>query len=137
MEPRYAPSFVEQIVRERDEAKLYQLLSVLARRATLPDELWAFARVLEWLGSIRSGVWQYYEGIDREVFERLGTWLSQVGWHEIHARYTGGMTEHLAGGNCADLDRWLDQHDAEIMTALWELVAPLTDWLKTSAGGGR
>ena len=136
MEPRYSNSYVERLVLERDRDRLYQLLSVLARRAILPEELWAFNRMMEWLGSTRSGVWQYYEGIPEDVFARLRNWLLRVGWQELHARYTEGMAELSAGGNCAQLDRWLDEHDEDIVAALWHLVAPQIGWLKTTAGAG-
>ena len=136
MDPRYSEAYVEQIIHERDGDRLHQLLSVLARRATLPDDLWAFNRMLEWLGSIRSGVWQYYGGIDQSDFGRLQDWLLRVDLPELHARYTAGMVEFSAGGDGSQLDRWIDEHDSEILAALWQRVTPHCDWLKVTAGAG-
>ena len=134
MEPRYSGTYVDQLVETRDNLALYQLISVVGRRAELPDELWAFNRVLEWLGSTRSGVWQYYEAVDQGVLSRLDAWFSRVGWQDLGDRYAEGMRDVAAGGNCDDLDRWLDEHEDDIIARLWSLALSQIAWLKTTAG---
>lgn len=133
MEPRYSASYIDQLVGERDSPGLHQLIAAVGRRSKLPDELWVFSRVLEWLGATRSGVWQYYESIEGEVFTRLKDWLLRTGWRGVHARYAQGMLDFSSGSDCGDLDDWLMAREHDLVDALWDLVTPQVGWLKVHA----
>jgi hypothetical protein len=133
MKPRYSAAYIDRLVRERDGPGLHQLISVFGRYAQIPDELWVFNHLLEWAGSTRSGVWQYYETVDPRAFTRLKDWLERAGWHDLHTRYARGMLDFASGQDCEDLDRWLLEHEDEVDAALWATVTRQLDRLKELA----
>src|SRR3954469_25435261 len=89
MTPRFAHSYVDRIFDERDFDAIHQLISVLSRDRSLPEEFWLFCRVFEWAPS-RSGIWQYYEGLPEPDFERIHQALDRVGLAEIAEQYRAG-----------------------------------------------
>jgi len=56
MAVRFAHSYVERLFAERDMPGLYHVISVVGAERQLPEEFWLFSRLLEWVGSTRSGV---------------------------------------------------------------------------------
>jgi hypothetical protein len=87
MAVRFANSYVDRLFAERDMLGLHHLISITERARALPEELWLFCRLLEWVGSSRSGVWQYDDGLSEETFLRISRALDQFGLSEIAERY--------------------------------------------------
>lgn len=130
MSIRFADSYVDRLFNERDMLGLHHLVSVMEQDRTLPEECWIFCRMLEWLGSTRSGVWQYYESIADETFQRLGRALEQSGHFELAGRYRSGMSIWNGPDRASSLDRWMDAHEDEIRDAAFELISRRRDCLK-------
>ena len=123
MAVRFANSYVERLFAERDIFGLHHLISVVGAERQLPEEFWLFCRLLEWVGSTRSGVWQYYEGLSEDTFERMSRALEQFGLSEIAERYRFGKSSWSGPDQAASLDEWLDAHEQQIENAAFELVA--------------
>src|SRR3954469_1883982 len=129
MTPRFAHSYVDRIFDERDFDAIHQLISVVGRDRSLPEEFWLFCRVFEWAPS-RSGVWQYYEGLRETEFERIHQALERFGLVRIAEQYRAGKRACSGADQGADLDEWLEAHAPEIHAAVFALIAPQKDSLK-------
>lgn len=103
---------------------LQHLISVIERDRALPEEFWLFCRMLEWMGSTRSGVRQYYEGLPDETFHRISEDLDRFGLVHIAEKYRFGRTVWVGPDRAATLDDWIDKHEREIEHAGLNLISP-------------
>jgi hypothetical protein len=118
----FANSYVDRLFEQRDGMGLYQVISVVARDRELPEEFWLFCRLLEWVGSTRSGVWQYYEGLAEDTFTRMSQALPRFGLIEAAQQYRFGRATWDGPDRAASLDGWLDVHAQEIERAALEMI---------------
>ena len=121
MSVRFAKSYIDRLFAERDLQGLYDLIEVLGREHSLPEEFWLFSRLLEWIP--RSGVWQYYETLSDEDAERISSGLERFGFHQIAAIYRAGKDSWKDSLWMSNLDAWIDAHCSEIETAAFEMIA--------------
>ena len=119
---RFASSYIDRLFTERDMAKLYHLISLMERERVLPEEFWLFSRIQEWLGSTRSGVWQYYETLSGENFNRMHQALLRFDLAEVAEKYAFGRNEWNGPDRAASLDKWIWQHDRQIESAAFDLI---------------
>jgi hypothetical protein len=117
MAVRFAHSYVETLFAERDMPGLHHVISVLSGERQLPEEFWLFCRLLEWVGSTRSGVWQYYESLSDETFTRMSRALEQFGLSEIAEKYRSRRSCQDRPDVAASLDDCIDAHEREISEA--------------------
>ena len=122
-------SYVDRLFAERDLDGLYHLIGVLSAERSLPEEFWLFCRVFEWAPA-RSGVWQYYEGLPDDKFERVSQGLERFGLHELTDKYRLGKHAWRGADRAVALDEWLDTHAEEIYRAVFELIAARKDCLR-------
>jgi len=122
MAVRFANSYIERLFAERDMAKLYHLISLMERERILPEEFWLFSRIQEWLGSTRSGVWQYYDTLSDEHFERMHRDLLRFGLVEVAEKYRFGRDVWDGPDRADSLDKWIWKHDAQIESAAFDLI---------------
>ena len=121
---RFANSYVDRLFAERDLVGLHHLFSVLERDKILPEECWLFCRIIEWMGSTRSGVWQYYERIPKETFDRISRAFEKFGHSEIAEHYRSGLAIWDGADRAASLDRWIWAHEREIEEAALGMIKP-------------
>src|SRR5688572_18135455 len=131
--PRFAETYVENLFTQKDLPGLYHLISVVEKDRELPKECWLFCRLLEWEGSTRSGVWQYYDGIPRDTFEKVGQVLDATGLKELADKYRYGMTVWNTDDRGSNLDKWIDTNQEFISTELLGLVVGCREILKREA----
>jgi len=124
---RFAKSYIDHLFAERDLLGLYNLIEVLSREHSLPDEFWLFSRLLEWIP--RSGVWQYYETLSDEDAERISKGLERFGYHQIAAIYLSGKDRWEDSVRMSNLDTWIDAHCSEIEAAAFGIIAGQRDAL--------
>lgn len=122
MAVRFANSYVEKIFAERDMLGLHHLIRVVGAERQLPEPFWLFCRLLQWAGSTRSGVWQYYEGLSDDKFTRMSRALEQFGLSEIAQKYESGRSSWNGPDQAASLDEWIDAHYRQIESAAFELI---------------
>lgn len=132
MKVRFANSYIDRLFAERDLNGLHHLISVLSAQRSLPEEFWLFCRVYEWAPA-RSGVWQYYEGLPDDKFERVSQGLDRFGLREIAEQYRLGKLTWKDEDRIAAVDEWLDSHAEEIHRAVFELIAARKDCLRDEA----
>jgi hypothetical protein len=130
MQARFSNSYVDRIFAERDLVSIHHLISVANSNKALPDECWVFCQIIEWVGSIRSGVWQYYENIPKETVERVGEALETYGHPEIAERYRSGMVTWNEPNHASDLDKWIFVHEQAIENAGFEMIKQHHEFLK-------
>lgn len=123
MDLRFANSYVDRLFAERDLLGIYHLVRAVAEERLLVEEYWLFSRLLEWEGSTRSGIWQYYEHIAEDTFQRVGRDLDQFGLSELAEQYRFGQRVWRVPEQVALLDRWIDAHAREIYVAAFHLIA--------------
>jgi hypothetical protein len=124
---RFANSYVERLFAERDMPGLFHIIGMVGADRQLPEEFWLFCRLLEWAGSTRSGVWQYYEGLSGDTFARMSRAWEHFGLAEIAERYRSGKSSWDGPERAASLDEWIDAHEQQIESAAFELIAPRKD----------
>ena len=129
MTVRFANSYVDRLFADRDMMGLHHLISVMERDRELPEEFWLFCRLLEWAGSTRSGVWQYYEGLSDETFDRMTGALDQFGLSEIAKQYRFGRAVWRGPNQAANLDEWIDRHEQQLQSAAFDLILRRKDCL--------
>ncbi len=129
MAVKFASTYVERLFTDRDMPRLNHLISVVSAERQLPQEFWLFSRLMEWIGSTRSGVWQYYEGLPAAAFTNMSHALEQFGLSEIAEQYRLGQSSWDEPHRCASLDKWLDAHEQQIESAAFELIAAQKDAL--------
>src|SRR6266436_3257576 len=91
MSVRFANSYIDRLFAEKDLDGLHHLISAVGRDRPLPQQFWLFCRVLEWAPA-RSGVWQYYDGLSEEKFERMSQALERFGLGDLAEKYRLGKT---------------------------------------------
>ncbi len=133
MHPRFSESYVENLFAQKDLTGLHHLISVVERDRGLPKQCWLFCRLLEWEGSTRSGVWQYYEGIPRCEYEKIVEALDEAGLRQLSAKYRYGMAAWNTNDRASDLDKWIDNNQEMIAAALMQLVVDCRETLKIAA----
>jgi hypothetical protein len=72
----------------------------------MSDACELFRRVLEWSGSTRSGVWQYYESLKEEAFSEVSRLLTKFEMGEVLARYREGREVWRSEAAISAIDRW-------------------------------
>jgi len=123
MAVRFARSYVDRLFAERDILGLHHLISVVGAERELPEEFWLFNRLLEWVGSTRSGVWQYYETVSVDTFAKMNRGLQRFGLSEIAERYNYGKTARDGPDQASSLDRWIDPNRPQMESAAFGLIA--------------
>lgn len=131
MPVRFASSYVDRLFAERNLVGLHHLVSVLERDRVLPDGCWLYCRIIEWVGSIRSGVWQYYERVPRETFERVSRAFDKFGYRDIAEHYCSGMAIWDGPDKAASLDKWIEINERKIQDAALEMIKPLQEILRS------
>ncbi len=121
---RFANSYIDRLFAERDLLGIYQLVGIVAKQRPLAEEFWLFSRMLEWEGATRSGIWQYYECIADDTFERVSRDLDQFGLSDLAEQYRFGQRIWKTPERTVVLDRWIDAHTREITDAIFHLIAP-------------
>ena len=129
MSVRFANSYVDRLFEQRDLDGLYHLISVVDKDKSLPEEFWLFCRVFEWAPA-RSGVWQYYEGLPEEKFERICRDLDRFGLIEVAEKYRLGKSTWNGPDRAASLDTWLETHAPEIHDSVFQLIVARKNCLK-------
>jgi len=129
MSVRFASSYIDRVFAEKDLGKLYHLIDVVGKARPLPEEFWLFCRVYEWAPA-RSGVWQYYESLPEEKFERMSRALERFGLAEVAEKYRLGKCTWNGPDRAASLDAWLETHANRIHDAVFRLVAAQKDSLR-------
>jgi hypothetical protein len=129
MEARFANLYVDRLFAEKDLDGLCHLISVVGKDRQLPEEFWLFCRVFEWAPA-RSGVWQYYESLPDEMFERMSRALERFGLTEIAEKYRLGKNTWNGPDQAASLDRWLDAHAEQIHEAVFRLILARKECLR-------
>lgn len=119
----FGSSYVDKLFVERDMLGLHHLISVVAAERQLSEPFWLFCRLLEWSGSARSGVWQYYETLPEAMLVRMSRALDQAGLPEIALKFQLGRDSWNGSDKAADLDAWLDANEQQIHCAAFELIA--------------
>ena len=130
MSVRFSDAYVDRLFEQRDLPGLHHLISVPGRDRDLPCELWLFCRMLEWMGSTRSGVWQYYEGVSQETFQKISGSLDKYGFAELAEKYRHGKEAWDGSERAASLDKWIDTHEVQIEEWLLDLAIRARDSLK-------
>lgn len=120
---RFARSYIDRLFEERELIWLHQVIEVLGREHELPEEFWVFSRLLEWIGSTRSGVWQYYEVLSYENAARIFQSLERFGFHRIASMHESGIGRWDDPDQLAGLDEWIDTHASEIEAAAFSMIA--------------
>jgi hypothetical protein len=120
---RFANEYIERLFAEKDIGGWHHLVSVMERERTLPEEFWLFSSLLEWLGSARSGVWQYYDELPEEKFERMTKALEAFGFAEVAEHYRFGRAAWNQPDQAEKLDEWIDRHEQEVESAVLDLVS--------------
>ncbi len=133
MTVRFASSYIGRLFAERDLSGLYHLISVTGQERSLPEQLWLFCRLREWAGSTRSGIWQYYEGLSDEKFERMDRALRLFELAEIAEKYRAGKSTWDGPEHAASLDKWIDAHEQQIDDAAFGLALSQKEWLNVQA----
>ncbi len=100
----FANSYVDRLFAERDLLGIYYLVGTVAEERPLPEEFWLFSRLLEWEGAVRSGIWQYYEGVVEDTFQRVCRGLDQFGLSELAEQYRFGQRVWRVSEQVAALD---------------------------------
>ena len=84
---------------------------------------WSFSRALEWFGSLRSGVWQYYENTEPKEQERLLAALLKFELNEIAQWYSFGMKNWQNEEEINKLDDWMIENEFDIDRQIFDIVA--------------
>ncbi len=123
MAVRYAAEYIDKIFADEDLLPVYETIEVVSRARSLPEEFWLFCRIYEWAPS-RSGVWQYYENLPDQKFERVSAALERCGLQEAAQRYRSGKDTWQDSEKMQTLDAWLDVNAAGLHASLLTLIRP-------------
>jgi hypothetical protein len=126
---QFAKSYVDRLFAEKDMMLLHHSISVIERDRQFPEEFWLFCRVLEWIGYTRSGIWQYYEGVEEGTFQRISEDLDRFGLVHIAEKYRFGRTVWNEPAQIGTLDDWIEEHEHEINDAILNLILPKKECL--------
>ncbi len=129
---KFAESYIEKLFTEKDSLGLYHLI-LTAEIDKASPACWTFNRALEWLGSLRSGVWQYYEVTDPSVQERLAAALLKFELNEIAQWYSFGMKNWQDKEEIRKLDDWMFKNEHDIEGQIFGMVAKEIDNIKEVA----
>src|SRR2546428_14185152 len=129
---QYAARYIDGLYEAKDIYTLHQVIRVVGRDRKLPEQFWLFSHLVDWWCMSRSGIWQYYDGIPVNDFERLAHGLERSGLVEVAERYRSGMQTWKPPNLCRELDRWIDLHSLEsgmLESAAFSLIANDRDYL--------
>lgn len=129
MPVRFAKSYVDRLFAEKDIFELHWLISVIEQDRPLSEEFWLFCRVVEWMSSTRSGVWQYYECLPEETYQRISRALDRFGLDQIAEKFRFGHIAWKGPDQAATLDKWIDQNEQQIKCAAFNLILPRKNFL--------
>jgi hypothetical protein len=123
-----AKAYVDRLFAEKNLGEIYWAISVVEQDRALPEEFWLFSRIYEWAPA-RSGVWQYYESLSGEQFERISDALDRFGLSDIAEKYRLGRSTWDGPTQAGEVDRWLDRNADRIHAAVFKLIADKKDRL--------
>jgi hypothetical protein len=126
---RYSAEYLDKIFADEDLLAIYETIEVVSRARSMPEEFWLFCRIYEWAPS-RSGVWQYYENLSDQKFERVSAALERCGLHDAARRYRSGKDARQDTEKMQALDSWLDTNAARLHASLFALIRLQTHRLK-------
>lgn len=132
MNVRHTKSYLDRIFAEPDLMAIYQVISAVEQERPLPEEFWAFQRLYEFAPN-RSGVWQHYESLPDEPFQRMLSALERFGFHEFAKRYREGRAI-WDRPQIREFDDWLEDNHQKIWSAALALIVPLKDRLLELGG---
>jgi hypothetical protein len=69
-------------------------------------------------------VWQYYEIIPKETYERVGRAFEKFGRPEILEHFRSGMVSWDGPDRMASPDKWIFAHERQIEDAAFEVIKP-------------
>jgi len=124
MPVQYAKTYIDRAFANKDLSTLYDVIRVLAQERNFSERFSLLLRVLEWIGSTRSGVWQYYENIPIEDFNQIAAMMDRNGLTEIAARYRAGMERWEEPRYCDDLDAWIETNELMLEETALRLIEP-------------
>lgn len=130
MAVQFADAYIDRLFADKDMLGLYHLITVLEQEQKLEEEFWLFCRLLEWEGSARSGIWQYYEGLPVGPYGRMSRALDHFGLTDIAVQYRLGRDAWNGPERADSLDRWIDDHQQQIYDAAFDLIVKSKDRLK-------
>jgi len=130
MNIKYADSYLDRVFSEKDSATLHQIVST--KREIVSGRLWLACRFLEWIGSTRSGVWQWHEGIEATESKRIIDLLAIYAPQEILEWYRFGESSWEDEGEINKLDDWLEQNESTIQELIWKIANPDLNLLKVT-----
>jgi hypothetical protein len=125
----YTKSYIDRLYGAKDVSTLFDVISVVGRHRTLPEEFSLFLRLWNWCCMTRSGIWQYYEGVHADDFESMALTLERFGLLELAHRYRSGMATWKEPESCTELDAWIDGHWQEVEATAFGLIARSRDSL--------
>jgi len=129
MNIKYADSYIDRLFSESDLYTIYSVITAVEKQKSLSDEFWLFCRVFEWAPS-RSGVWQYYEGVNSNEFHRLQQLMRQFRLIEIAEKHLKGKQEWKDSEKMSELDNWLYDNEDSIHESVFKLIEVKKDELK-------
>ncbi len=132
MAVQYAKTYIDRAVDANDLPTLYNLITVLDAERHLAEPLRLFLRLWEWIGSTRSGVWQYYENVRISDFNSIAAMMDRCHLTEIAARYRTGMECWEEPRYCDDLDKWIDTNESMLEETAIRLIEPHREQLYPS-----
>ncbi|TWT89578.1 hypothetical protein [Neorhodopirellula pilleata] len=132
MPVQYAKTYIDRAVDANDLSTLYNLINVLDAERDLAEPLRLFLRLWEWIGSTRSGVWQYYENVRISDFNSIAAMMDRCQLTEIAARYRAGMECWEEPRYCDDLDKWIDTNESMLEETAIRLIKPHREQLYPS-----
>ena len=124
MAVQYAKTYIDRAFVGQDLPSLYNVICALEPERDLPEPLTLFLRLWEWIGSTRSGVWQYYENIRMADFNEISSMMDRNELTQIASRYRAGMDCWDEPRYCDDLDSWIDTNETMLEEAAFGLIEP-------------
>ena len=122
MRPRYSADYLARIYGGESVLELWGLLTAFERHLSLPESSWLVCRLVEWMSATRSGVWTYYEATSEPDQSRVSSAIRhypELG--QLSEYYDRGMRTWRSEQEIAEVDHWIDSHEAEIHSALMQV----------------
>jgi hypothetical protein len=93
----FAASYIDRLFADRESVRLYEIVLAIGREEPLPEEFWLFCQLLQWASSTRSGVWQWYENLPNEEFDRMAKALDRFGMAAVFGTDLIRLTPSIGG----------------------------------------
>ncbi|MDB2687685.1 hypothetical protein N9Y42_10785 [Mariniblastus sp.] len=124
MNVRYSKAYIDRAIEQEDLPTLYDVVRTISAKRKLPEQLVLFLRLWEWIGSTRSGVWQYYESVPISEFDYVSAMLDRGALQELATRYRDGMACWEESRYCNGLDAWIETNESMLEVYLMQLINP-------------